>query len=69
MEWVKSVQALPRAGEEFDRTIDEPSDTKVPPGVGEGAMRRDLYRIVESDESDVTNSAKRRRITLVERQV
>jgi hypothetical protein len=44
MESVKSVQALPREGEELDRAIDELFDTvQVPPGVGEGAMRRENW--------------------------
>ena len=44
MESVKSVQTLPREGEELDRAIDELFDTvQVPPGVGEGAMRRENW--------------------------
>jgi hypothetical protein len=44
MESVKSAQALPREGEELDRAIDELFDTvQVPPGVGEGAMRRENW--------------------------
>jgi hypothetical protein len=44
MESVKSVQALPREGEDLDRAIDELFDTvQVPPGVGEGAMRRENW--------------------------
>ena len=43
-ESVKSVQPLPREGEELDRAIDELFDTvQVPPGVGEGAMRRENW--------------------------
>ena len=41
---VKSVQALQREGEDLDRVIDELFDTvQVPPGVGEGAMRRENW--------------------------
>jgi len=41
MEPVESGQPLPREGEDLDRAIDELFDTvQVPPGVGEGAMRR-----------------------------
>jgi len=44
MESVKPVQALPREEEDLDRAIDELFDTvKVPPGVGEGAMRRENW--------------------------
>ena len=44
MEPVKSVQALPREGEDLDRAIDELFDTvQVPPGVGQGAMRRENW--------------------------
>jgi hypothetical protein len=44
MESVKSIQALPREGEERDRAIDELFDTvQVPPGIGEGAMRRENW--------------------------
>ena len=44
MESVKSVQSLPREGENRDRAIDELFDTvQVPPGVGEGAMRRENW--------------------------
>lgn len=44
MEPVKSVRALPREGEDPDRVIDELFDTvQVPPGVGQGAMRRENW--------------------------
>jgi plasmid stability protein len=44
MEPVKSVQALPRDGEDLDSAIDELFDTvQVPPGVGQGAMRRENW--------------------------
>lgn len=44
LESVKSAQALPREGEDLDRAIDEVFDTvPVPPGVGEGAMRRENW--------------------------
>ena len=44
VEPVKSVQAIPREGEDLDRAIDELFDTvQVPPGVGEGAMRRENW--------------------------
>jgi hypothetical protein len=44
MESVKPDQALPREGEDLDRAIDELFDTvQVPPGVGEGAMRRENW--------------------------
>ena len=44
METVKSVQALPREGEDVDRAIDELFDTvQIPPGVGQGAMRRENW--------------------------
>jgi hypothetical protein len=44
MEPVKSVQALPREGDDLDRAIDELFDTvQVPPGVGQGAMRRENW--------------------------
>jgi hypothetical protein len=44
MEPVKSVQALPREGEDLDRAIDELFDTvQVPPGVGQGATRRENW--------------------------
>ena len=44
MESVKSVQPLPRDGEERDRAIDDLFDTvQVPPGIGEGAMRRENW--------------------------
>jgi len=44
MESVQSVPALPREGEDLDRAIDELFDTvQVPPGVGEGAMRRENW--------------------------
>ena len=41
---VKSIQDLPREGEALDRAIDEVFDTvPVPPGVGQGAMRRENW--------------------------
>ena len=44
MESVKPVQSLSREGEDRDRAIDELFDTvQVPPGVGEGAMRRENW--------------------------
>jgi hypothetical protein len=44
MEPVKSLQALPREGQDLDRVVDEVFDTvQVPPGVGEGAMRRENW--------------------------
>jgi hypothetical protein len=44
MESLKSVETLPREGEDLDRAIDELFDTvQVPPGVGEGAMRRENW--------------------------
>ena len=44
MESVRSVQPLPREGEERDRAIDDLFDTvQVPPGIGEGAMRRENW--------------------------
>ncbi|HCC56388.1 MAG TPA: hypothetical protein DEQ47_03865 [Solibacterales bacterium] len=37
-------QTIPRDGEDWDRSIDELFDTvQVPPGVGEGAMRRENW--------------------------
>ncbi|MSV29057.1 MAG: hypothetical protein EXQ52_09980 [Bryobacterales bacterium] len=44
LESVKLGQALPRQGEDLDRVIDEVFDTvEVPPGVGQGAMRRENW--------------------------
>lgn len=45
-EAMKPLEDLPREGEDRDRYIDDLFDTvQVPPGVGEGAMRReDWYR-------------------------
>ena len=44
MESVKAVQALPREGQDLDRAIDDLFDTvPIPPGVGEGAMRRENW--------------------------
>ena len=44
LESAKSVPTLPREGEELDRAIDELFDTvPVPPGVGQGAMRRENW--------------------------
>ena len=44
MESVTLVQALPVEGEAPDRAIDDLFDTvQVPPGVGEGAMRRENW--------------------------
>jgi hypothetical protein len=43
-ESVKSIQVLPKEGEDLDRAIDELFDAvEVPPGVGEGAMRRENW--------------------------
>jgi hypothetical protein len=43
-ETVKLVQVLPRQGEDLDRAIDEVFDAvQVPPGVGQGAMRRENW--------------------------
>jgi hypothetical protein len=40
----KALDTLPREAEELDRAIDEVFDTvPVPPGVGEGAMRRENW--------------------------
>jgi hypothetical protein len=44
VEPVKSAQAIPREGEDLDRAIEELFDTvQAPPGVGEGAMRRENW--------------------------
>ena len=44
VEPAKSAQALPHGGEDPDRVIDNLFDTvQVPPGVGEGAMRRENW--------------------------
>jgi hypothetical protein len=44
MESVKSAHALPSEAEDLDRAIDELFDTvQVPPGVGDGAMRRENW--------------------------
>lgn len=44
LEAAKPAQALPREGEDPDRAIDEIFDAvQVPPGVGEGAMRRENW--------------------------
>jgi hypothetical protein len=44
VEPLKRDQALPREGEDPDRAIDDLFDTvQVPPGVGEGAMRRENW--------------------------
>jgi hypothetical protein len=44
VELAKSAQALPHGGEDPDRAIDDLFDTvQVPPGVGEGAMRRENW--------------------------
>jgi hypothetical protein len=44
MEPVKSVQSLPSEGEERDHEIDELFDiVQVPPGIAEGAMRRENW--------------------------
>ena len=50
VEPVKSVQAIPREGEDLDRAIEELFDTiQVPAGVGEGVMRREnWYRCSQS---------------------
>jgi hypothetical protein len=43
-EAMKPLQDLPREGEQLDRSIDDLFDTvQVPPGVGEGAMRRENW--------------------------
>jgi len=43
-EAVQPLSSLPRHGEELDRAIDEVFDTvRVPPGVGQGAMRRENW--------------------------
>ncbi|MGA3234735.1 MAG: hypothetical protein ABSG03_00415 [Bryobacteraceae bacterium] len=43
-ESANSAQALRRGGEDPDRAIDDIFDTvQVPPGVGEGAMRRENW--------------------------
>ena len=40
----KAVQPAPRDAEDLDRVIDEIFDTvQVPPGVGEGIMRRENW--------------------------
>ena len=44
MEPVTSVQAISREGDELDREIDQLFDAvPVPPGVGQGAMRRENW--------------------------
>ncbi len=44
MESAKTFPPLPREGEDLDRVIDELFDTvQLPPGVGEGAMRRENW--------------------------
>jgi hypothetical protein len=44
MEPATSVQAIPRQGEGLDRAIDQLFDAvPVPPGVGQGAMRRENW--------------------------
>lgn len=41
---LKPFDSLPQKGEELDRAIDEVFDTvEVPPGVGQGAMRRENW--------------------------
>jgi uncharacterized protein (DUF1778 family) len=41
---VKSAQTLRREGEDLDRAIEELFDTvQVPPGLGQGAMRRENW--------------------------
>ena len=43
-ESVSPLQSLHSAGDDLDRAIDELFDTvQVPPGVGEGAMRRENW--------------------------
>ena len=43
-EAMKPLQKLSRQGDELDRSIDELFDTvQVPPGIGEGAMRRENW--------------------------
>jgi len=44
LEPVKSAQTLPGEGEDPDRVIDELFDiVQIPPGIGEGAMRRENW--------------------------
>ncbi|MGA1995718.1 MAG: hypothetical protein ABSH45_08055 [Bryobacteraceae bacterium] len=44
MEPVKPAQTIPRGGDELDRAIDRLFDAvPVPPGVGQGAMRRENW--------------------------
>lgn len=44
MESVESAPTLPSQGEELDRVIDQLFDTvPIPPGVGQGAMRRENW--------------------------
>ena len=44
MEASKSAQTVPRDAEHLDRAIDELFDTvQVPPGVGQGVMRRENW--------------------------
>ena len=43
-EALKPLETVPREGEEVDLAIDEVFDTvQVPPGVGEGALRRENW--------------------------
>ncbi|HXP85265.1 MAG TPA: hypothetical protein VN841_11125 [Bryobacteraceae bacterium] len=43
-ETARALPAFPRDGEDLDRAIDELFDTvEVPPGVGQGAMRRENW--------------------------
>ena len=43
-EALKSLETVPREGDDVDRAIDEVFDTvQVPPGVGEGALRRENW--------------------------
>ena len=43
-ESAKPLQSLPTGGEDLDQAIDELFDSvQVPPGVGEGAMRRENW--------------------------
>ena len=43
-EAIKPLESLPRQGEDLDRAIDALFDTvEVPPGVGQGAMRRENW--------------------------
>ena len=44
VEALKPLETVPREGDDVDRAIDEVFDTvQVPPGVGEGALRRESW--------------------------